>query len=163
MWLHSPSFEVCRRQDTIILSRDYIELSFIALYSGVINWRINFEMLDYDYYYTRVTDYISTTSCKTRVTPLLTYWSYCIDMTPGVTTSRTAMIITVCNVDFIFFIASEYCNNKPSLESRNDVICEYRRTSGISHTKLKKNVARLVLQLIFPNPLKPCVKSWMKM
>ena len=40
----------------------------------------------------------------------------------------------------------------------------YRETSNIRRTKLSKvYVSRLVLQLYLPNPLKPSVKSSMKM
>ena len=40
----------------------------------------------------------------------------------------------------------------------------YRKTSSISHTKSQSlNVSHLVLQLSLPNPLKPGVKSSMKM
>ena len=41
---------------------------------------------------------------------------------------------------------------------------EYCKTSKIMHTKSKNlNVSRLVLQLSLPSPLKPGVKSRMKM
>ena len=41
---------------------------------------------------------------------------------------------------------------------------KYSQTSNISRTKSQKlNVFRLVLQLPFPNPLRPAVKSRMKM
>ena len=40
----------------------------------------------------------------------------------------------------------------------------YRQISNISRTKFQNlNVTRLVLQWSVPNPLKPCVKSRMKM
>ena len=40
----------------------------------------------------------------------------------------------------------------------------YRKISNIGHTKsLNLNVSHLVLQLSFPNPMKPGVKSRMKM
>ena len=40
----------------------------------------------------------------------------------------------------------------------------YRQSSNISRTKFQNlNVSRLVLQLYLPNPLKPGVKSRMKM
>ena len=40
----------------------------------------------------------------------------------------------------------------------------YRKTSSISRTKSQNfNASRLVLQLSLPNPLKPNVKSSMKM
>ena len=43
----------------------------------------------------------------------------------------------------------------------NDV---YHQTSSVSNTKTPNlNVSRLVLQLSLPNPLKPGVKSWVKM
>ena len=41
---------------------------------------------------------------------------------------------------------------------------KYRQTSNISRTKSQNlNVSRLVLQLSLPNPLKPGIKSRMKM
>ena len=41
---------------------------------------------------------------------------------------------------------------------------KYRKTSSISHTKSQNlTVSRVVLQLSLPNPLKPGVKSSMKM
>ena len=41
---------------------------------------------------------------------------------------------------------------------------EYRKISNIRRTKSPKlNVSRLVLQLLLPNPMKPGVKSRMKM
>ena len=41
---------------------------------------------------------------------------------------------------------------------------EYRKTACISRTKSQNlNISRLVLQLSLPNPLKPGVKSSMKM
>ena len=40
----------------------------------------------------------------------------------------------------------------------------YRQTSNISGTEFQNlNASVLVLQLSLPNPLKPCVKSTMKM
>ena len=49
---------------------------------------------------------------------------------------------------------------KEAPESRN----QYRKTSCINRTKSQhSNVSRLVLQLSLPNPMKPDVKSSMKM
>ena len=40
----------------------------------------------------------------------------------------------------------------------------YRQTANVSHTKYQHlNVSRLLLQLSLPNPVKPSVKSRMKM
>ena len=51
-----------------------------------------------------------------------------------------------------------------TLKSNNAVNSQYRQTSNISSTKSHHlNVSRLVLQLSMPNPLKPDVKSRMKM
>ena len=49
-------------------------------------------------------------------------------------------------------------------DSRWTLNPNYHQTSDIRHTKPQKlNVSHLVLQLSFPNPLKPGVKSGMKM
>ena len=48
--------------------------------------------------------------------------------------------------------------------SSNDIKCEYLKTSNISHTKSQNlNDSCLILQLSLPIPLKPGVKSRMKM
>ena len=47
---------------------------------------------------------------------------------------------------------------------RGIMLCGYRQFSNMRRTKSQNlNVSRLVLHLSLPNPLKPCVKSRMKM
>ena len=52
----------------------------------------------------------------------------------------------------------------PALKKGNHLCLSYRKISNISRTKSPNlNVSRLVLQLSVPNPMKPDVKSRMKM
>ena len=54
--------------------------------------------------------------------------------------------------------------NSFGAESRIFQESKYYQTSNIRHTKSPNlNVSRLILQLSLPNPLKPVVKSRMKM
>ena len=54
-------------------------------------------------------------------------------------------------------------NNKPSISS-SGAYSNYRQTSNTKRTESPNlNISRLILQLSFPNVLKPGVKSRMKM
>ena len=56
------------------------------------------------------------------------------------------------------------CGWCPCMVRGESLNTTYRQTSNITHIKLKKmNLSRLVLQLSLHNPLKPGVKSRMKM
>ena len=45
----------------------------------------------------------------------------------------------------------------------NVIATKYHQTFNISHTKKKLNVSFLIFQVPLPNPLKPGIKSTMKM
>ena len=66
-------------------------------------------------------------------------------------------LLYIINDDHPWWLRTLMCNQYQAKES-------YRKISNIRHTKSQNlNVSRLVLQLSLPNPMKPGVKSRMKM
>ena len=65
----------------------------------------------------------------------------------------------------MYYWTISFCNVDRILVTGNTLVCEiYHQTLNIIRTKFPNIiVSRLVLQLYFPNPLKPAAKSRMKM